>query len=56
MCGEGILPLLLSTGKMPAGRKEWRGHPGLVLNPRAGCPHHRLTYMLRKFYLKNKKL
>ena len=46
--GEGILPLFLYAGKMPAGRKEWRGHPlgsardrpGLVLDARAGRPRH----------------
>ncbi len=31
VCGEGILPLF---------RKEWRGHPGLVLDARAGRPRH----------------
>jgi len=48
MCGEGILPLSPAAGKpvlsvvegMPAGRKAWRGHPGLVLDARAGRPRH----------------
>jgi len=48
VCGEGILPLFPAAGKpvlsvvegMPAGRKEWRGHPGLVLDARAGRPRH----------------
>ena len=40
VCGEGILPLFPAAGKMPAGRKEWRGHPGLVLDARAGRPLH----------------
>jgi len=54
--GEGILPLFSTAGKpvpstgsgqalsvvegMPAVRKEWRGHPGLVLDVRAGRPRH----------------
>ncbi len=40
VCGEGILPLFPAAGKMLAGRKEWRGHPGLVLDARAGRPRH----------------
>jgi Xaa-Pro aminopeptidase len=40
VCGEGVSPLSPATGRMPAGRKEWRGHPGLVLDARAGRPRH----------------
>ena len=52
VCGEGILPLFPAAGKMPAGRKEWRGHPGLVLDARAGHPRHTASPRMTSFYKK----
>ncbi len=43
VCGEGILPLF---------RKEWRGHPGLVLDARAGRPRHTASPRMTSFYKK----
>jgi Xaa-Pro aminopeptidase len=51
-CGEGILPLSPAVGKMPAGRKEWRGHPGLVLDAKAGRPRHTDSPRVNAFFEK----